>query len=221
MSEPTVRFSRRPVDGPITQAFGDTFSGYPHRGCDFGVPEGTPIYAPCDGTVTQFTNSYTQWRGQQVRSFGIGVCLAIEPGWWLLMAHLSQSLVNIGDVVKEGQIIGYSGNTGVSTGPHLHVQLSDSPAFPTDIAQSRDFLAFMEEEMTPEQVEEMVTKVIGRDFPEYLEAYFNRGFSERNGVVSDLNPEGREPIKPWEDDLATLQRNSHVHQSIPGVTRDG
>ena len=149
-----------------------------------------------------------------MRSFGIGICLAVGDGWWTLMAHLSGTLVGVGHVVAAGQLIGYSGNTGVSTGPHLHWQLSDSPAFPTDISQSRDPLAYMEEEMTPEQIEELVTKVIGRDFPEYLEAYFAREFSERNGVVSDLNPEGREPIKPWLDDIAARVR------TIPGVTRD-
>lgn len=189
MSEPTVRFSRRPVDGPITQAFGDTFSSYPHRGVDFGVPEGTPVYAPCDGTVTQFTNSYTQWQGKDVRSFGIGVCLAVEPGWWLLMAHLSQSLVNVGDVVKEGQIIGYSGNTGVSTGPHLHWQLSDSPAFPTDISQSRDPLAYMEED-TLEPFRLSLMQIAGGDYDRLNSSYtalVNAGFPLPPQFDDDLN----------------------------------
>jgi murein DD-endopeptidase MepM/ murein hydrolase activator NlpD len=147
MSEPSVRFTRRPVDGPITQAFGESaFGGYPHRGVDFGIPEGTPVYAPCAGDVVTFTNSQTQWQGQTVRSFGIGVCLAMGDGWWTLMAHLSQAIVAPGERVVAGQAIGYSGNTGVSTGAHLHWQLSDSPAFPTDIAQSRDPLAYMEED---------------------------------------------------------------------------
>ncbi|MBA4180251.1 MAG: hypothetical protein C0506_06630 [Anaerolinea sp.] len=150
MSEPTVRFSRRPVDGPITTNFGEpSVTGHAHLGVDFAAPVGTPVYAPCDGVVSQFTNSLTQWQGQTVRSFGIGVCLATEGSWWTLMAHLSQSLVNPGEIVRAGQIIGYSGNTGVSTGPHLHWQLSDSPAFPIDIAQSRDPLAYMEDDMTP------------------------------------------------------------------------
>ena len=211
MSEPLVRFGRRPVDGPITQAFGDTYSGYPHRGTDFGVPEGTPVYAPCAGTVTQFTNSQTQWQGKTVRSFGIGVCLAVGDGWWLLMAHLSQSLVNIGDVVREGQIIGYSGNTGVSTGPHLHWQLSDSPAFPTDIAQSRDPLAYMEEEMTDEQFAEKWSTLMGQLFPVYLRL----AFEDVDGNFSDRPDLGMTfPYKPWLDDIAARVR------TIPGVTRD-
>lgn len=152
MSEPSVRFSRRPVEGPITTNFGEpSVTGHAHLGVDFGVPEGTPVYAPAAGVVVAFTNSQTQWQGQTVRSFGIGVCLALGDGWWTLLAHLSQSLVNIGDRVAAGQVVGYSGNTGVSTGPHLHWQLSDSPAFPIDIAQSRDPLAYMEESMTAEE----------------------------------------------------------------------
>ena len=224
MSEPTVRFGRRPVDGPITQSFGDTYSGYPHRGVDFDADPGTPVYAPCAGTVVAFTNSQTQWQGQTVRSFGIGVCLAVGDGWWVLMAHLSQSLVNIGDIVREGQVIGYSGNTGVSTGPHLHWQLSDSPGFPTNISQSRDPLAYMEEEMTDEEFErrfdERFEERLAARLPNYLAAAFedvSYKFSERSDI-----PEAPMtfPYRPWEADLTAIQRNSHVHQSIPGVSRD-
>lgn len=154
VSEP--RFTRRPVDGPITQAFGEAASGYPHRGVDFGVVIGTPVYAPCAGKVVNFTNSFTQWNGETVRSFGNGVCIEMGGGWWTLLAHLSEVRVNIGDTVKAGQIVGLSGNTGVSTGPHLHWQLCDSPAFPIDINQSRDPLACIvageeEEDMTDAQ----------------------------------------------------------------------
>ncbi len=71
-----------------------------------------------------------------------------------------------------------------------------------------------EEEMTPEQVEAIVTKVIGRDFSEYLEEYFAGHFSERNGVVSELNPEGRSPIRPWLEDIAARVR------TVPGIAHD-
>lgn len=153
MTEP--RFTRRPVDGPITQAFGEAAGGYPHRGVDFGVAVGTPVYAPCAGKVVNFTNSFTQWNGATVRSFGNGVCIEMGGGWWTLLAHLSQVIVNVGDEVVAGQVVGYSGNTGVSTGPHLHWQLCDSPAFPIDFNQSRDPLACIvaeeEEDMTDAQ----------------------------------------------------------------------
>lgn len=189
MNEPSVRFACLPVDGPITQKFGDTAMGYPHRGCDFGVPEGTPVKAPADGTVTQFTNSQTQWQGQTVRSFGIGVCLAVGDGWWILLAHLSQSLVNIGDIVRAGQVIGYSGNTGVSTGPHLHYQLSDSPAFPTDISQSRDPLAYMEDDpMEPFRLS--LLQIAGGDYDRLNSDYqilVDQGFPLPRQFDDDLN----------------------------------
>lgn len=138
-----VSFLDLPVDGVITQRFGDTYSGYPHRGVDFGVPEGTSVYAPAPGVSVQFTNSYTQWNGQQVRAFGNGVCLDHGDGWWSLYAHLSRIDVAPGQLVQAGDRIGLSGNTGVSTGPHLHWQLSDAPTFPVNIDQSRDPLSYL------------------------------------------------------------------------------
>ena len=189
MSEPTVRFQRRPVDGPITQQFGDTFSGYAHRGVDFGVPEGTLVYAPAAGVVAGFTNSQTQWQGQTVRSFGIGVCIDLGDGWWTLMAHLSQSLVNIGARVEAGQLIGYSGNTGVSTGPHCHWQLSDSPGFPVDIAQSRDPLAYMEEDPM-EKYRLSLMQIAGGDYERLnadYQALVTAGFPLPAQFDDDLN----------------------------------
>lgn len=144
--EPQVRFARLPVDGPITGRFGEDYGGYLHRGVDFGVPVGTPIYAPAAGRSVQFTND---------GSFGTAVCLEHADGWYTLYAHLSQAAIPLGRVVTPGQLIGHSGNTGVSTGPHLHWQLCSSPAFPADISYSRDPLQYLakEDEMTPEERE--------------------------------------------------------------------
>ena len=134
------RFLEAPVDGPISQEFGGMFSGYPHRGCDFSVMEGTRVLYPAldPGVAVRFTNSFTQWNGQQVRAFGNGVCIDHGDGWWSLYAHLSRVDVSIGQIVQPGEVLGLSGNTGVSTGPHLHWQVSDAPTFPVNINQSRD-----------------------------------------------------------------------------------
>lgn len=171
VSEPTVRFARRPVDGPITQQFGALDSGYAHRGTDFGVVVGTVVVAPADGVVCEFLNSWTTWQGQQVRSFGNGVCIDLGDGWWTLMAHLSQVIVNIGDRVRAGQVIGYSGNTGVSTGPHLHWQLSDTPSFPVDIAHSRDPLANIETEDPMEKYRSALRRAAAGPFQPMVDAY--------------------------------------------------
>lgn len=145
-----VLFSREPVSGPITGHFAQTEGyGYPHRGVDYGVPVGTPVYAPAAGTVVEATND---------GSFGIAVCLDHHDGWYTLYAHLSQKIVVIGEEVHAEDIIGVSGSTGMSTGPHLHWQLCRTPTFPRDIHYSADPLSYMEEEeppMTPAETEEM------------------------------------------------------------------
>jgi len=140
MSEPQVRFSRHPVDCGercITGRFGDVYTvagrTYQHRGVDYGVPVGTPVYAPAAGTSVSFTND---------SSFGIAVCLRHGDGWHTLYAHLSRAVVSIGQRVEAGQLIGYSGNTGLSTGPHLHWQLCQTSTFPVDISYSRDPLKY-------------------------------------------------------------------------------
>ena len=71
-----------------------------------------------------------------------------------------------------------------------------------------------EGEMTDEQVNALIEKFVGATFPQYIEAYFAGGFSARNGVVSELNPEGKSPVKPWLPDIAARVI------TIPGVTRE-
>lgn len=129
-----LRFGILPVQGPITQNFGDMFSGYAHRGTDFGVPVGTSVLAPAEGISVPFTND---------GSFGNGVCLQ-HPGtpWYSLYAHLSSVYAWVGKTVQQGDILGYSGNTGMSTGPHLHWQVCYSSMFPISISQSADPMSF-------------------------------------------------------------------------------
>lgn len=86
-----------------------------HPGIDFAGPIGTPIYATGDGVVIDPFGSLT----------GYGIAIVIDHGYGFetLYAHLSKRLVNVGDSVKRGQVIGYLGNTGPSTGPHLHYEV--------------------------------------------------------------------------------------------------
>ena len=72
-----------------------------------------------------------------------------------------------------------------------------------------------EEDMTPEEVNKLVETFVGATFPAYIEAYFAGGFSARNGVKSDLNPEGKGPIKPWLEDIHPCG-----HATLPGVAAD-
>ena len=82
-----------------------------HKGVDSGTPMGTPVLAAKAGTVT-----WASWNG------GYGNCVIISHGKGnsTLYGHLSGYNVSVGDQVSQGQVIAYSGNTGNSTGPHLH-----------------------------------------------------------------------------------------------------
>ena len=91
--------------------------GY-HTGVDFAVPQGTDIIAAADGKV-----SNANWG----KSYGTQIVQKIEgQDAWVIYAHLSKSLVKAGDEIKKGQHIGESGNTGNSSGPHLHFEMRDN-----------------------------------------------------------------------------------------------
>ncbi|WP_422445391.1 M23 family metallopeptidase [Thermoanaerobacterium sp. DL9XJH110] len=84
-----------------------------HHGVDIGVPEGTAVYAVRKGTIRNISED---------RIYGINITL--QSGMYIIRyAHLSGVLVNEGDAVKKGEIIARSGNTGRSTGPHLHFEV--------------------------------------------------------------------------------------------------
>jgi len=88
-----------------------------HTGVDFGCNIGTPVYATGDAVVEIADNSgYNGGYGRQI-------LLNHEFGYKTRYAHLSRALVRPGDRVHRGQIIGETGNTGRSTGPHLHYEV--------------------------------------------------------------------------------------------------
>ncbi|MBR0573267.1 peptidoglycan DD-metalloendopeptidase family protein [Pasteurella atlantica] len=86
----------------------------PHKGVDFGVKTGTLVIAPADGIVT--TVAY------QRQGAGKYIKIQHNKKYATVYMHLSRQLVKRGQRVKKGQRIGYSGNTGRSTGPHLHYE---------------------------------------------------------------------------------------------------
>jgi len=110
-----------PVNGPITQLFGENPDFYKkwgyagHNGIDYGIPNGTPVNAGAAGTVAavSFENG----------GYGNYVKLSHMDGqksYFTYYAHLSSAAVSAGQKVKAGTVLGYSNNTGASTGPHLH-----------------------------------------------------------------------------------------------------
>lgn len=115
-----------PVAGTITSPQGyrtDPITGETsyHSGTDIAVPEGTPILAAADGTVT-ITNALDSWGG----SYGYHVKLDHGGGLTTLYAHCSSICVTAGQQVKAGQVIAYVGHTGRATGPHLHFEVHSS-----------------------------------------------------------------------------------------------
>ncbi|MEY4237429.1 MAG: hypothetical protein RL339_30 [Pseudomonadota bacterium] len=108
-----------PVVGRITSNFGarrHPILGYTrmHGGVDFGAPWGAPIYAVGDATV-----SFAGWGG----GHGNHIKLDHGGGWGTGYSHMSRIAVSPGSRVRAGQVIGYVGSTGLSTGPHLHYEL--------------------------------------------------------------------------------------------------
>ncbi|TSC85913.1 MAG: M24/M37 family peptidase [Parcubacteria group bacterium Gr01-1014_8] len=124
---------RWPLDSvTITQNFGNTdfarsgaYSGKGHNGVDFRASIGTPVKTALSGDVIGTGNSDAV-RG--CYSYGKWVLIKHGNGLTTLYAHLSQINVSQGQSVSTGQAIGYSGNTGYATGPHLHFTVYASDA---------------------------------------------------------------------------------------------
>lgn len=125
---------RTPIEGArLTSGFGrrqHPILGYSHLhpGLDFAAPIGTPINAAGDGVVEAVRNT---------SGFGIHVVLRHANGFRTLYAHMSSTArgVRSGARVNQGQVIGYVGMTGLTTGPHLHyeVHLNGAPINPASI----------------------------------------------------------------------------------------
>lgn len=118
-----------PVLGPVTSVFGEFRPPSPsrptrfHQGVDICVPAGTPIVAPADGVVSYIGR---EW------DYGRMVCLDHGHGFSTTYGHLKEIMVQMGDKVRMGQVIGTVGLSGVSSGPHLHyeVRIQGNPVDP-------------------------------------------------------------------------------------------
>ncbi|MCG4583642.1 peptidoglycan DD-metalloendopeptidase family protein, partial [Anaerosalibacter bizertensis] len=113
-----------PSNGPVTSPYGPRW-GRIHTGIDIGIPIGTPVVAAKDGVVILAKTGY---------GGGYGNYLVVDHGGGVstLYAHNSSLSVGVGTRVRRGQQIALSGNTGRSTGPHLHfeVRINGRPVNP-------------------------------------------------------------------------------------------
>ena len=100
----------------------EPFRTHPHTGIDFVMPQNTPLRSIKDGIVERVVNFGSS-------NIGKGVFIKWQDGKTAIYGHLSQIAVKQGDIVKAGDLIGYSGNTGHSTGAHLHFAIKEGGRF--------------------------------------------------------------------------------------------
>jgi murein DD-endopeptidase MepM/ murein hydrolase activator NlpD len=112
-----------------------------HSGLDFTAPTGTPIYATGDGVVSlsRYDNS----------GYGMHVVINHGYGYQTLYGHMSRMKVNAGQTVKRGDVIGYVGSTGKSTGPHCHYEVIKG-------GNKIDPVNFFYNDLSPAEYEKMV-----------------------------------------------------------------
>ncbi|MET9778588.1 M23 family metallopeptidase [Streptomyces sp. NPDC006367] len=106
------------------RAGGSRWSSGSHTGVDFPVATGTELHAVGNGTVVE-----AGWGG----AYGNNIVLKMSDGSYTQYAHLSRVSVSTGQKVRAGQVIGLTGSTGNSTGPHLHFEARSGPAYGSDI----------------------------------------------------------------------------------------
>jgi murein DD-endopeptidase MepM/ murein hydrolase activator NlpD len=114
-----------------------------HTGLDFTADIGTEIYATGDGVVESIESKYSGYGQHVIINHGFG--------YESLYAHMSRVAVRPGQKVRRGQIIGYVGNTGTSTGPHLHYEVMKN-------GEKVDPSFYFYSDITPEQYEDMLKR---------------------------------------------------------------
>jgi murein DD-endopeptidase MepM/ murein hydrolase activator NlpD len=114
-----------------------------HTGLDFTADVGTEIYATGDGVIEAVDS--------KLAGYGRHVIIRHGYGFQTLYAHMSRVNVKPGEKVKRGQIIGYVGNTGASTGPHLHYEVIRN-------GEKVDPAFYFYSDITPEQYEDLLQR---------------------------------------------------------------
>ncbi|QOH56260.1 M23 family metallopeptidase [Rhodococcus rhodochrous] len=153
----------------ISQGFGGNAAYYKqfgqsgHNGIDLAANNGEPVYAADEGTV-----SYEGW-GQNHSWMGspAGICVLIHHGGsYAGYAHLSRTVINKGQRVSKGQLIGYVGATGAATGPHLHFEMLPlNPNFNNGFAGRINITPYIEttQNATDAQIQQAYRDILERD----------------------------------------------------------
>ncbi|MBL7698455.1 MAG: peptidoglycan DD-metalloendopeptidase family protein [Chitinophagaceae bacterium] len=112
-----------------------------HAGLDFTAPQGTPIYATANGVA--------KIAGNTGNGYGNHVVISHGYGYETLYGHMFRVKVRVGERVKRGEVIGYVGSTGKSTGPHCHYEVRKN-------SQRIDPVYFFYNDLTPEQFNRII-----------------------------------------------------------------
>jgi hypothetical protein len=159
----------------ITSKFGSTesFRSAPHRGLDFAMPEGTELRAIQEGTIRVADYGST--------NAGKTVFIEGEDGKTYIFGHLKDFAVESGQKVHVGDLLGHSGSTGFSTGPHLHLGIKEGGQF-IDPAPYADLIQKMGQiKPTAEKLTELPEKLT-------LDAssIFHQAMEQFTGTLSDM-----------------------------------
>lgn len=114
-----------------------------HAGLDFSAPQGTPIYATADGTVSTSGNSGNGYGNHVIINHGYG--------YETLYGHMVRVKSRVGQAVKRGEVIGWVGSTGKSTGPHCHYEVHKN-------GEKIDPIYYFYNDLTPEQFDLLLKK---------------------------------------------------------------
>ncbi len=104
-----------PVAGPIISDFGTIGSGARNDGINIATPYGAPIHAAAAGQIS--------YAGNELKGYGNLILIKHDDGYVTAYAHAERIVVNRGDYVAKGQVIGYAGQTGDVTSPQLHFEI--------------------------------------------------------------------------------------------------
>ena len=115
----------RPAPGKITSHYGSRKRGF-HPGVDIGNKRGTTVVAAADGVVSEVVTGCVEGRGSCGGGYGNHIDIEHSNGTSTRYAHLSNVSVSTGQNISQGEKIGAVGNTGNSTGPHLHFEIRNS-----------------------------------------------------------------------------------------------
>ncbi len=119
-----------------------------HAGLDFSAPQGTPIYATANGVV--------RVAGNQGNGYGNHVIINHGYQYSTLYGHMYRIKVRVGQSIKRGEVIGYVGNTGKSTGPHVHYEVMKG-------GRHLDPIYFFYNDLTPEQYQQILKIAASRN----------------------------------------------------------